>query len=267
MSDKELVIPVADEWKRRAWLDADGYADAYARSLRDPNGFWSEQAERLDWFKRPSRIRNVAYGPREVRIRWFEDGVLNASANCLDRHLPANARRAAIIWEGDDPGDSRTLTYSGLHAEVCRLANALKSLGVRKGDRVTVYLPMVPEAAVAMLACARIGAIHSVVFAGFSPESLAGRIRDCDSTVIITVDEGRRAGRSIPLKANADEALASCPSVQHCIVLRRTGADVPWVKGRDYWYHELVAAQPAECEPERMGAEDPLFILYTSGST
>ncbi len=267
MSDKDLLVPVADEWKRNAWIDADGYRRAHARSLRAPNGFWREQAGQLQWFRPPRRIRDVSYGPDDVRIHWFKDGVLNGSVNCLDRHLPASAGRAAIIWEGDDPAESRTLTYGELQAEVCRVANALKSLGIGKGDRVTIYLPMVPEAAVAMLACARIGAIHSVVFAGFSPESLAGRIRDCDSAVLITVDEGRRGGRAVPLKANADEALASCPSVKHCIVLRRTGAPVGWVPGRDHWYHQLVGAQSAECAAEPMAAEDPLFILYTSGST
>jgi acetyl-CoA synthetase len=266
MSSNEL-FPVPASWKGRAWIDEAAYRREYERSLRDPEGFWAEHAARLDWFRKPTEIRDVSYGPDDVHIRWFHDGTLNASVNCLDRHLAARGRKTAILWEGDDPAESRAVSYSQLHAEVCRLANGLKSLGVRKGDVVTIYLPMVPEAAVAMLACARIGAIHSVVFAGFSPDSLAGRIRDCDSSVLITADEGLRGGRRIPLKANADEALRRCPSVSTCVVLRRTGGKIGWVDGFDRWYHDLVKDQPAECAPERMWAEDPLFILYTSGST
>jgi acetyl-CoA synthetase len=260
-------FPVPPEFARRAWVDEAAYRREYARSLADPQGFWADQAWRLDWYRAPKRIREVSYGPGEVHIRWYADGTLNASVNCLDRHLRERGSRAAILWEGDDPAESRTLSYAELHAEVCRLANGLKSLGVRKGDRVTIYLPMVPEAAVAMLACARIGAIHSVVFAGFSAEALAGRIRDCDSTLLITADEGRRGGKAVPLKANADEALRQCPSVARCVVLKRTGGAIDMTAGRDLWYHELVAAQPALCAAEEMGAEDPLFILYTSGST
>ena len=263
----EALFPVPEHFRKRAWIDEAAYRREYARSLSDPEGFWAEQAARLQWFRRPRRIRDVSYGPGEVHIRWFEDGILNASVNCLDRHLPERAGRIAIIWEGDEPCESRSLTYAELQREVCRFANGLKSLGVRRGDRVAIYMPMVPEAAVAMLACARIGAIHSVVFAGFSAESLAGRIRDCDARVLITADEGRRGGRTIPLKANADEALKACPSVEWCVVLRRTGGGIGWVPERDVWYHELVARRPAHCKPEPMNAEDPLFILYTSGST
>ena len=266
MSSNE-IFPVPASWQGRGWIDEATYHREYDRSLRDPEGFWAEHAARLDWVSQPTRMRDVSYGPDDVHIRWFHDGTLNASANCLDRHLAARGSRTAILWEGDDPAESRAVSYAELHAEVCRLANGLKSLGVRKGDRVSIYLPMVPEAVVAMLACARIGAIHSVVFAGFSPDALAGRIRDCDSTVLITADEGLRGGRRIALKANADEALRHCPTVTACVVLRRTGGKIGWVDGRDRWYHDLVKDQPAACAPEPMGAEEPLFILYTSGST
>ena len=207
MHTQDTIFPVPDAFARNAWVDADGYRRDYERSLRKPDEFWRERARYLEWFRAPTRIRDVSYGPGEVQIRWFEDGVLNASVNCLDRHLATRGAQPAILWEGDDPSEHRALTYRELHAEVCRLANGLKSLGVKRGDRVTIYLPMVPEAAVAMLACARIGAIHSVVFAGFSSESLAGRIRDCGSSVLITADGGWRAGRHVALKASADEAL------------------------------------------------------------
>jgi acetyl-CoA synthetase len=264
MPSNEQTFPVPAQWQSRAWIDERIYRREYERSLRDPDNFWAEQAARLEWFTVPTKIRDVSYGPDDVHIRWFEDGRLNASVNCLDRHLGG---RTAIIWEGDDPSESRRISYAELLADVCRLANGLRSLGVGKGDRVTIYLPMVPEAAVAMLACARIGAIHSVVFAGFSPESLADRIQDCGSQVLITADEGVRGGRRIPLKANADEALKRCPGVRTTVVLRRTGGEVDRVEGRDVWYHHLVMAQATWCEPAVMAAEDPLFILYTSGST
>jgi acetyl-CoA synthetase len=267
MIRNESLFPVPEHLKVSAWVDAESYHRDYRRSIADPEGFWSEQAGRLEWYRRPTRIREVSFAPGDVHVRWFADGILNASVNCLDRHLASRAERPAILWEGDDPSESRSISYAQLHAEACRLANGLRSLGVRRGDRVTIYLPMVPEAVVAMLACARIGAAHSVVFAGFSPEALAGRIRDCESRVVITADEGLRGGRRIALKANADEALASCPFVEHCIVLRRTGGRIAWRDGRDLWYHDLVAEHSPECAPEEMGAEDPLFILYTSGST
>jgi acetyl-CoA synthetase len=261
------VYPVPESWRGKAWIDAKKYDEMYARSLKDPNGFWAEQAKRIDWISPPAKIKNTSYDPHNVSIKWYEDGVLNAALNCLDRHLEKRGNQTAILWEGDDPQDSRHVTYKELHETVCRLANAMKSLGVKKGDRVTIYMPMVPEAAAAMLACARIGAVHSVVFGGFSPDSLVGRIQDCDSNLVITADEGLRGGRKVPLKANADEALKKCPTVKHCIVLKRTGGKIGWVEGRDLWWHELLAKQSPACKAEPMSAEDPLFILYTSGST
>ncbi len=260
------VYQVPESWKGKAWVDAKSYEEMYQRSLHDPDAFWRDEAKRLDWIKPPTKIKHARFDV-PVSIKWFEDGVLNACANCLDRHLAKRGGQVAILWEGDDPKESRHVTYRQLHETVCRLANGLKSLGIKKGDRVTIYLPMVPETAAAMLACARIGAVHSVVFGGFSPDSLVGRIQDCDSNLVITADEGLRAGRKVPLKKNADEAMAKCPTVKRCIVLRRTGGKIDWRQGRDVWWHELVAAQPAECPAAPMNAEDPLFILYTSGST
>ena len=260
------VIPVPEEWAENAWIDEAGYFEMYRRSVDEPEAFWAEQAKRLHWIKPPTRIKNVDY-TGDVRIRWYEDGVLNAAANCIDRHLSTRADQTAIIWEGDSPSDSRHISYAELHQDVCRLANALKAKGVKKGDRVTIYMPMIPEAAVAMLACARIGAVHSVVFGGFSPDSLRDRILDCASDVVITADEGLRGGRKVPLKSNTDEALKSCPNVKTVVVVRRTGGEIGWTDGRDYWYHDLCAVASTECPAEPMGAEDPLFILYTSGST
>ncbi len=260
------VYPVPESWQGKAWIDATQYQDLYRRSLDDPNGFWAEQAKRIDWIKPPSKIKDTSYHGN-VSIKWFEDGELNVSANCLDRHLAKRGAQTAILWEGDDPKESRKVTYKELHEMTCRLANGLKSLGIKKGDRVTIYMPMVPEAAAAMLACARIGAIHSVVFGGFSPESIVGRIQDCDSNIVITADEGLRGGRKVPLKANVDAALVKCPTIKHCIVLKRTGGKIDWQAGRDVWWDELLAKQSADCPPERLNAEDPLFILYTSGST
>jgi acetyl-CoA synthetase len=261
------LFPVQEAWAKRAHMDAAAYEAACRRVDEDPDGFWREVAGRLNWIKPFSVVKDVSYDRKDFRIRWYADGVLNASANCLDRHLPHRANDVAIIWEGDDPADSRKITYGEAHAETCRMANVLKAHGVTKGDRVTIYLPMIPEAAFAMLACARIGAVHSVIFGGFSPDSIAGRIEDCDSRIVITADEGLRGGRKIPLKANVDEALTRCPQVETVIMVRRTGADVNFVEGRDVRYEEAREKVSADCPPEPMGAEDPLFILYTSGST
>ena len=263
-----IVYPVPDEWAANALIDAARYDAMYRRSIDDPEGFWREEAKRIDWMTPFTTVKDSSFDEADFRISWFADGTLNLSANCLDRHLAERGDTAAIIWEPDDPAEPhRTISYRELHREVCRFANLLKAEGVKRGNRVTIYLPMVPEAAVAMLACARIGAVHSVVFAGFSPEALAGRIRDCDSTMVVTADEGLRAGKRIPLKANVDAALEKCPSVGRVIMLRRTGAEVAMAEGRDLDWAEAVAAQSEICPAAEMGAEDPLFILYTSGST
>ncbi|MES2294697.1 MAG: acetate--CoA ligase [Pseudomonadota bacterium] len=265
MSDE--IIPVPGDWKKRAFVGASDYAGRYAQSVEDPDGFWKKEAARLDWVKPFTKVSDVSWKPDNLHIRWFEDGTLNVAANCIDRHLARRGNQTAIIWEGDDPKDSKRISYRQLHEEVCRFANVLKARGVKKGDRVTIYLPMIPEVAYAMLACARIGAVHSVVFGGFSPDSLAGRITDCDSRLVITADEGLRAGRPVPLKANTDEALKKAPDVSDVIVVRRTGGKVTMKEGRDRWYHEEAAKVSPDCPAEAMGAEDPLFILYTSGST
>jgi acetyl-CoA synthetase len=260
------IFPVRPEVAAHAHVTADGYRTMYEHAARDPDGFWANEAKRIAWMKPPTKIKNTTFAGN-VSIKWFEDGTLNASASCLDRHLATRGEQTAIIWESDDPATSLHITYRELHEQVCRLANAMKTLGVGKGDRVTIYLPMVPEAAVAMLACARIGAIHSVVFGGFSPDSLANRLQDCDSALLITADEGRRGGRKVPLKANADEALKSCPSVRNVIVVQVTGAAVNMQPGRDHDYAALTAEASPDCSLAEMNAEDPLFILYTSGST
>ena len=263
---EDQVFPVSDDWAQRAWADSAKYQEMYDRSVEDPDGFWADHGKRVDWIKPFTKVRDTDFN-RPVSIKWFEDGTLNAAANCLDRHLNARGDQTAIIWEGDDPTESRTLTYRQLHEEVSRLANGLKSIGVAKGDVVTIYMPMIPEAAVAMLACARIGAPHSVVFGGFSADSLASRIQDCQSNFVITADEGVRGGKTIPLKIATDEAVENCPTVKRVVAVRRTGGDVPWTESRDRWYHDLVDQASAHCPAEEMGAEDPLFILYTSGST
>ena len=267
MADQE-IYPVPIEWAERARYDAAGYDQLYGRSLADPGSFWLEQARRLDWIKRPEIAGDWSFDKADFHIRWFADGRLNVSANCLDRHLGKNGDTIALIWEPDAPDEQpKRFTYRQLHAEVCRFANVLKAQGAKKGDRVTIYMPMIPEAAFAILACARIGAIHSVVFGGFSPEALAGRIEDCGSTLLVTADEGRRGGKAIPLKANADAAALRAPALKTMIVVKATGGTVDMQHDRDVWYHNATATVDAVCPPEPMGAEDPLFILYTSGST
>jgi acetyl-CoA synthetase len=265
MTDKVYAVPA--EWQSRAWVDDAKYKEMYKRSVDDPNGFWGEMGKRIDWIRPYTKVKNTSYDPHNVSIKWYEDGTLNVSANCIDRHLKKRADQVAIIWEGDDPTHDEKITYRQLHERVSKLANVLKANGVKKGDRVTIYLPMIPQIADAMLACARIGAIHSVVFGGFSPDSLAGRIVDADSKFIITADEGVRGGRVVPLKKNTDEALKRTAGGEKVLVVRRTGNPVPWTAGRDIWLHDELAKVGADCPPVEMSAEDPLFILYTSGST
>ena len=266
MTQDRLFAP-SDSTVAAALIDKAGYEAMYEASIADPDAFWAEHGKRIDWMTPYSQISDVSYDASDLHISWYADGTLNAAANCLDRHLATRGNQTAIIWEGDDPADSRHITYAELHQEVCKFANVLKAEGARKGDRITIYMPMIPEATVAMLACARIGAVHSVVFGGFSPDALAGRIRDCDSNMVITADEGVRGGKPVPLKANTDAALASCPDCNKVVVVRRTGGDIAWVDGRDVWYHEAMGEASADCPPAEMNAEDPMFILYTSGST
>ena len=263
------IYDVPSEWSHRAYLDEAGYRAKYEASIKDPEAFWAEEAKRIHWFKAPTRIKNTNFGPGNVSISWFEDGVTNVAYNCVDRHLHTRGDQVAIIWEGDDPSESKKITYRELHDEVCRMANIMRNRGVEKGDRVTIYMPMIPEAAYAMLACARLGAIHSVVFGGFSPDSLASRIQDAKSAFIITADEGLRGGRKVPLKVNVDAALERVGAgvVDHVLVVRRTGSAVNMVPGRDVYYDEAAELVSDECPYEEMNAEDPLFILYTSGST
>ena len=263
------VHEVDPTWAERAWLDRSGYEAMYERSVTDPEAFWAEQAQRIDWIKPFTHVKDVSFSKDDVHVRWFYDGSLNACYNCVDRHLEEKGDDVAIIWEGDDPDRDLTLTYRDLHLRVSRFANALKALGAKKGDRITIYMPMIPDAAIAMLACARIGAIHSVVFGGFSPDALAGRINDCESSIVITADEGVRGGKTVPLKRNVDDAARNpdVKTLEKVLVVRNTGNDVGWVDGRDEWLHDLEASVDDECPCEEMDAEDPLFILYTSGST
>ena len=263
----QSLFKVPQDVAARALMTKEAYVQKYEKSVTDPDGFWAQEAKRLTWSKPFTKVRDINYNLPDVSIRWFEDGELNVAYNCIDRHLDTRGDQVAIIWEGDDPAEDTKITYRALHDQVCRLANVMKAQGVEKGDRVCIYMPMIPEAAYAMLACARIGAIHSIVFGGFSPDALANRIQDSECKLVITADEGLRGGRKIPLKANVDNALESCPSVSSVLVVKRTGGDISWAKGRDVWYGEAVKEASADCAPTPMNAEDPLFILYTSGST
>ena len=266
MSDN-IKIPVFENFKDSAHLTKDKYEEAYKFALDNPEAFWEKEGKRINWIKPYTMVKDVTWSNNDVNIKWFYDGTLNASYNCIDRHLSDKSDQVAIIWEGDDPNESKKITYKELHQKVSKFANMMKHFGVQKGDRVTIYMPMIPEAAYAMLACSRIGAIHSVVFGGFSPDALAGRILDCDSKFLITADEGIRGGKIVPLKVNSDKALEQCPDVKNVFVVKRTGGDIEMKEDRDLWYHEAVELVGDECPPEEMNAEDPLFILYTSGST
>ena len=264
---QELIFKTTKKWTNQAYVDKKQYEKKYKLSIKDNEYFWKKEGKRIDWIKPYKKIKDVKYSKTDVKIKWYYDGTLNASSNCIDRHLKSKKNKTAIIWVGDDPKDSKEITYKELHNQVCRVANGLKRLGIKKGDRVTIYLTMIPELAYVMLACARIGAVHSIIFGGFSPDSISGRINDCKSDYIITADEGVRGGKIIPLKKITDEALESCPNIKKCIVVKRTGNDINWVDGRDVWYEDIINEESKYCEPEEMNAEDPLFILYTSGST
>jgi len=264
---KELIFKVPKKWSKSAYVNKSQYEKKYKLSIKDDEKFWKKEGKRINWIKPYTKIKDIKYSKTEVRIKWYYDGTLNASANCIDRHLKDKKNKTAIIWVGDDPKESKQISYEELHKNVCKTANGLKELGIKKGDRVTIYLTMIPELAYTMLACARIGAIHSIIFGGFSPDSIAGRINDCKSDYIVTADEGVRGGKIIPLKKIVDEALQNCPNVKKCIVVKRTGNEVNWVNDRDVWYDEITRSTSDKCEPEEMDAEDPLFILYTSGST
>ena len=266
-NSKELVIKTKPQWIKSSLATKSKYQDKYNKSIKNNDEFWRKEGKRITWIKPYKKIKDVKYSTKEVKIKWFHDGTLNASANCIDRHLKDKKDKTAIIWVGDDPKDSQKISYKQLHEKVSKAANGLKKLGIKKGDRVTIYLTMIPELAVLMLACVRIGAVHSIIFGGFSADSISGRVNDCESEYIITADEGVRGGKTIPLKYTTDEALESCPNVKKCIVVKRTGNYINWDKSRDVWYHDLIKDVSKHCEPEEMNAEDPLFILYTSGST
>tara|TARA_Y100000590_G_scaffold390610_1_gene466554 strand:- start:794 stop:2863 length:2070 start_codon:yes stop_codon:yes gene_type:complete len=266
-SAPEIIIKTKREWVKQGLANKSQYQKKYKESIKNNDGFWKKEGKRISWIKPYKKIKDVKYSNKEVRIRWFHDGTLNASANCIDRHLKDKKDKTAIIWVGDDPKDYQKITYKQLHQKVSKAANGLKKLGIQKGDRVTIYLTMIPELAILMLACARIGAVHSIIFGGFSADSISGRVNDCESEYIITADEGVRGGKIIPLKSTTDDALLNCPNVKKCIVVKRTGNEINWNPNRDVWYHDLIKDVSANCEPEEMNAEDPLFILYTSGST